>query len=237
MGRVAGYLRGVLDELAPSVVSSAISQAEHWTPDDADRYCWRCGASAGPGATTPSGCAFCRDQAIPWDRLTRLSAYREPIDGWLRGMKFGRQWSWGPWLGKRLAEVMPPDPSGDTTVVCPVPMPWRRRWSRGFNQSQLIAEAFADARALCFADLLTRTRYAVPQTAVAPSDRASNVRGSITLRPIQLEGCRVVLVDDIKTTGATLGTCARLLRKAGVQHIHVVVAAVADPKHQDFKTV
>lgn len=212
-------------------------QPEPWTPDTCDDYCVRCGASAGPGAATPTGCSFCHDQRLAWQRLTRLGPYRSPLDEHVRAMKFAHQWQWAPWLGKQLAAVVGQPARPQRVVVCPVPMHWTRRWRRGFNQSVLIAQALADARGWPMASLLRRTRRTPPQTAVAPSQRAANIRGSFAAEPVDLAGHEIILVDDVKTTGATLDTCARLLRRCGAVSIHCVVAAVADPKGQDFQVV
>ena len=235
MQRVTGYLRDVLDEVMPGGVDAALREAEGWSPDTTDRYCPRCGASAGPGAVTAKGCPFCLDQTIHWHRITRLSAYAEPMDGWIKAMKFGKQWSWARWLGEQLGEQIGTPLAEDRVVVCPVPMPWLRRWSRGFNQARLMAEALATSRGYPCLEALKRTRHTVPQTTVAASQRPANVRGSLALRPIDLEGYEVILVDDIKTTGSTLAACTRLLKKAGARSVHAAVAAVADPKNQDFK--
>ena len=208
-----------------------------WSADGAAAYCGRCGATAGPGAATAAGCPFCRGQKLPWDAVTRIGAYRPPLDGWIKAMKFGGQWSWGRFLGERLAEVLPAPADVGRCVVCPVPMPRSRRWRRGFNQAQLMAEALARQRRLPCLELLHRTRYTAPQTTMTRTQRSANVRGSLALRPVDLEGWEVWLVDDVKTSGATIAACCRLLRQAGAARIHIAVAAVADPHGQDFKVI
>lgn len=237
MGRVTGYLRGVLDEVMPSAVDCAVHEAEGsggWRADAREEYCPRCGASAGPGSVTGRGCAFCVNEKIAWDRITRLSAYRPPMDGWIKAMKFGRQWTWAGYLGGQLADRLGENNAG-AVVVCPVPMPWRRRWSRGFNQAALIAEAVAEKRQWPLVEALRRTRHTRPQTAVAPSQRPANVRGSLEAAAIDLAGHDVVLIDDIKTSGSTLTACTKLLKQAGARGVHAAVAAVADPKGSDFR--
>ena len=208
-----------------------------WRPDPVSAYCGRCGATAGPGAATAEGCPFCRGQRVPWDRVVRLSDYTPPMSQWIKSMKFSYQWSWAPFLGRCLAEALPDTPADQRWVVCPVPMPWPRRWWRGFNQAQLIAQAMADARDLTCAPILRRTRYTTPQTTLTRTQRQANVRGSLALRRVDLHGWRVWLVDDVKTSGATLHACCRLLREAGAEEIGIAVAAVADPSGQDFQIV
>jgi ComF family protein len=224
-----GGWRRIWDGIMPSSVATGLEAlGDEWRPDPAAAYCGRCGVSAGPGAATEAGCPFCVHRKLPWDRVTRLSAYVEPMDGWIKAMKFGQRWSWGRWFGEQLGPVMP-EPEPEKTLVCSVPMPWKRRWRRGFNQAELMAEALASARGVPRVELLRRTRYTVPQTHVVPSGRSANVRGSLALRPVDLSGWQVWLVDDIKTSGATLGACCRLLKRAGATRVHLAVAAVAEP--------
>ncbi|MEM9882744.1 MAG: phosphoribosyltransferase family protein [Planctomycetota bacterium] len=237
MVEVVSGLRAVVDGLMPSSVAAGLAEAEGWSPDEVEAYCARCGASAGPGSTDAGGCVFCRGKPVAWDTTVRLSGYVAPMDGWIKAMKFGRRWSWGPHLGRRLAERVEIPDDGKPVVVCPVPMPWRRRWGRGFNQSALMAEALAAARGWPCVELLRRTRHTPPQTAVPASRRSANIRGSFAVRPIDVTGCRVLLVDDVKTTGATLHACARLLKQAGADEVRVAVAAVADPKDRNFKAL
>lgn len=224
-----------LDAAWPGEVSLALEAEPDWHPDEPDDYCHRCGVSAGPGAITANGCSFCRSKRPPWERVTRLSAYSEPVDGWIKAMKFGGQWSWSMWMGQQLAERVgePIDPA--KMLVTPVPMHWARRWRRGFNQAYLIALSLAKERGWSCIPLLKRTRHTHPQTAVVHSDRQANIRDSVAAYPVDLTGWQVILVDDVKTTGATAGLCCRLLKQAGATSIHLAVAAVADPQSVKVK--
>ncbi|XAL99388.1 ComF family protein [Phycisphaeraceae bacterium D3-23] len=227
-----------LEAAWPSEVRLALEALEEpWLADDPNDYCPRCGASAGPGSVTANGCAFCRHKRQPWDRVTRLSAYHEPVDGWVKAMKFGGQWSWARWMGEQLAPRVgqPIDP--DRMLVTAVPMHWARRWRRGFNQAHLIAEALAKANGWRCMNLLKRTRLTHPQTAVVHSNRHANVQGSVAIAPIDLTGWQVLLVDDVKTTGATAAECTKLLKRHGARSIHLAVAAVADSKGKGFKAI
>ena len=225
----------LLDHLWPTVVSAELSSANGWQPDETRDYCHRCGASAGPGSVLADGCAFCRGKRLAWDRLARLSLYDEPLDGWVKQMKFARQWSWAPHLGRLLASQVGEPIEADKMVVTYVPMHWRRRWRRGFNQAELMAWSLAKARGWPMVPLLKRTSWTPPQPSVIPSQREANVRKSFAVREADLTGWQVLVVDDIKTSGATLGTCCRLLKDAGARSIQVAVAAVADPKSVKFE--
>jgi ComF family protein len=224
----------LLQELFPSVQREAIAQAqdEGWRLEDAGCGCWRCGASVGPAAVTARGCPHCLDLRLPWSKLVRLGAYEPPLSRWIPDMKFHGQWAWAPLLGRWLAGRVP---AGDgPTVVCPVPMHWRRRCGRGYNQALLLARALAAQHRWPCASLLRRVRLTVPQTQVQPDRRRHNVRGSFAPRDIDLTGWHVWLVDDVKTTGATLTQCARLLRRMNARSVNVAVIAVAEPRHIGF---
>ncbi len=225
----------MVNELFPSVLEPGTDRAERWRPDRAGDYCPRCGASCGAGGATPAGCAFCVGQRIAWHRIVRLGAYAPPLDARVRTMKFHGHWRWasryGRLLGRRVGRPIDPQ----RIVVAPTPMHWLRRWRRGYNQAKLMAETLAATRGWPMVEALVRPRHTPPQTAVPVSGRAANVRGSFALAGVDLTGYEVVLVDDVKTSGATLSACVRLLREAGAVSVTAAVAAVADPQHAGFK--
>ena len=157
------------------------------------------------------------------------------MDGWIKQMKFARQWTWAPHMGELLAERVGEPIEEDKVIVTYVPMHWRRRWRRGFNQAELMAKSVAKVRGWPMVPLLERTTWTPPQPSVIPSQREANVKQSFALRKVDLTGYQVLLIDDIKTSGATLGTCCKQMKEAGARSIQVAVAAVADPKGMKFK--
>ena len=132
--------------------------------------------------------------------------------------------------------LLDPPPHAPRTLVCPVPMHLIRQLQRGYNQAHLIAQSFAAASGYPLAPLLRRRRYTRPQTLTPASIRIANVRHSIALAPVDLHGWDIWLIDDVRTTGATLRACAHLLRRAGAQRIHVAVVAVAKPHGRNIIT-
>ncbi len=222
-----------MEELIPS--GAVPEDLGDWQADQPGVYCPRCGASAGKGSVMPAGCPFCLNQRLPWHRLTRLGLYAPPVDAWVRQMKFAGRWRFAEWFGRQLAEAMGEVTDPGRTLVCSVPMPLARRWRRGYNQSDLLGRAVAKSRGLSYLPALKRTRYTPPQTSIVPSRRAENVRQSFALDRVDLSGYEVMLIDDVKTSGATLSACCRLLTKAGAASIHVGVVAVADPKGQAYQ--
>ena len=111
-------------------------------------------------------------------------------------------------------------------LVVPVPLHWRRRLDRGFNQAESIARALAAALDLPLVSALRRHRHTRAQARLERGERARNPRGAFALGDAQrLRGARVLLVDDVVTTAATVEAAARTLKSAGVER--VLVAAVA----------
>jgi ComF family protein len=107
-------------------------------------------------------------------------------------------------------------------VLVPVPLHPRRQRARGFNQAQELAGSLA----LPVLPILKRTRYTPSQTDLPAARRHANVRGAFRLRRrADIRGLRVVLVDDVCTTGATLEACARVLRDAGAADVSAITAA------------
>ncbi|HEV8713562.1 MAG TPA: ComF family protein [Candidatus Binatia bacterium] len=114
-------------------------------------------------------------------------------------------------------------------LIVPVPLhPDRLRW-RGFNQSLILARAVGCARQLTVDPfLLERIRPTVPQTQLSASERRANVRGAFAVRATErLEEKRVLLVDDVYTSGATVEECAKVLYRAGAEVVDVFTLARA----------
>ena len=111
--------------------------------------------------------------------------------------------------------------------VVPVPLHWRREHARGFNQAREIARHLG----LPVADALVRSRATTPQVELSAEERVANVAGAFALKRPRfravpnLKQCRVVLIDDVATTGATLEACARALKMAGATSVYGLTAA------------
>ena len=231
----------ILADFWPSEADLALRSAPDWAPDTPGAYCPRCGVSVGPGVVNAArpdpaaGCPRCRRRdlrTIPWDRVIRLGPYADPLGAWVRNAKYRRRWGHAAVLGRGLgltARRLPGlSPPADAVVV-PVPLHWRRRWARGFNPSALLAEGFARAAGPRVVDALVRRRPARPQARLGRAARQRNLRGAFAARRVDLTGRTAFLVDDVMTTGATLGVCTRLLKRRGAAKVVCVVAAVTDP--------
>ena len=142
------------------------------------------------------------------------------------------------WLARWVAEVVAEGQvdrlkaeAGPGACVVPVPLHWRRRLSRGYNQAEALAVGLGRALGLEVRSPLRRV-VDTPRLALAGrSERARIIRGAFrTRRRADLRGRTVLLVDDILTTGATSGAAARALKKAGAARVVAVVVARAEGK-------
>jgi ComF family protein len=124
--------------------------------------------------------------------------------------------------------------------VVPVPLHWKRHYSRGFNQSDLLGVALGKRFGKKCLGALKRIRDTPTQVGMtSQANRLENVKGAFKLavKPCRLEGKKILLVDDVMTTGATLREAARELMKAKPDRISAVFLAAADPKNRGFTRV
>ncbi len=133
------------------------------------------------------------------------------------------------WLGQTAArEFVSHDFFRDIDVILPTPLTRRRRWQRGYNQCEYIAQGVALVTGLPVeTHAVRRVRFSKSQTLLHGSERVQNVMDSFQLRrPEALRGKHILLIDDVVTTGATLSSCGRELAKAGGVKISVMAIGV-----------
>jgi ComF family protein len=185
-------------------------------------------------ADPPPGyaCGACRELPPEFDRLLALWAYQEPLDAVVRGLKFRRLDYLGRHLAEEIAEGLREDLAGFDAVV-PVPLHWRRQLARGYNQAERIARPLAARLGLPCLGALARRRPTPRQTSLGRDERLGNLRsrsGRWTFEvrggrwERRIRGLRLLLVDDVATTGATLDAAAAALRRAGAASVTAVVA-------------
>lgn len=169
-------------------------------------------------------CGACRQRPPAFDRLLALWSYRPPLDAVVRGLKFGRLDYLGRHLAAALAEALGDRLAGCDRVV-PVPLHWRRRLARGYNQAERIARPLAGRLGLPYAPALARRRATPPQSLLGRDDRLANLRKAFRVpRPERVRDLRILLVDDVATTGATLDAAAAALKNAGAAAVTALVA-------------
>ena len=195
---------------------------------DPSPACPRCGATVGPFAVIDGRCTHCRDEAFAFEAVVRVGPYEGLLREAVLRMKnhtgeslaelFGELWA--NHAGSALHAV-------GADALVPVPLHWRRRWRRGYNQSEAVAHGLAARLRLpCRTAWLRRVRPTPIQPTQTLAGRRENVRGAFAAaRTPQLAGQTVILVDDVMTSGATASEAARALLAAGA--LRVVVAVLA----------
>ncbi len=149
----------------------------------------------------------------------------------VKSLKFGHCLEMAPEMARRmfvaLVDTLPE--IGPVDFLIPVPLHWTRRWRRGFNQSEAIAAELGRLAGVpAMQRNLIRIRRTRRQTALEPGERMRNVEHAFALaEPAALDGRRVLLIDDVFTTGATANVCARVLKEAGAEAVHVFTFARA----------
>ena len=127
----------------------------------------------------------------------------------------------GGWMRRAGAELL-----AEADIVVPVPLHWTRLFARRYNQAAVLAHALAAGGPAVGADWLVRRRRTPSQGKRNALARRRNVAGAFAVRQSRsVQGMRVLLVDDVFTTGATLGECARVLRRAGAARVDALTLA------------
>lgn len=205
------------------------AKCRHWIEATSNEpACSRCAASIGPFVENERGCDLCRTESYAFSRAYRLGRYHEQMAETCVRMKHVA----GILLARACADIWTErfrEAVANVDVIVPVPMHWKRRWARGYNQSEALAEQIAwRLKKPCLRSLV-RVRATAHQASLAPSRRRDNVRRAFSARSHrQLRGASVLLVDDILTTGATCHECAKALKSAGAAEVAVAMIARGD---------
>lgn len=241
LARLAGAMRAgvrraldvALPPLCPAcrdIVTDAGVCANCWSKLSfiAPPYCPRLGIpfvyDPGPGILSMQAIAnppaFARARAaVRYDDVARQLAH---------AFKYGDRLDLGPMIGRWMARAGRELTDGADALV-PVPLHWRRLWTRRFNQSAALAEKVSRESGVALAHhALKRVKPTAQQVGLSRRDRAVNVQGAFRVPPeakSAVAGRRLVLVDDVLTSGATCDACARALLHAGAAQVDVLVFA------------
>lgn len=170
-------------------------------------------------------CMLCRSGGRGYDEAFCYGAYEGTLRKLIHLFKYSGMRRLAKPLAAFLADALPRDRQFD--LVTPVPLHWLRRWHRGYNQAELLGKAIARARGIPIANILRRRESTRAQAGLSNAQRRENVAGVFRARR-KVPGLRILLVDDVMTTGATLGACARALKKAGAKSVSVLALARVD---------
>lgn len=190
--------------------------------------CLICDASAEPF------CARCHDEIVPvaegtpgpegLDEVRSVGYHQDALRRAVIRLKFHRKVALVEPLGALLAEEFARvQAQWNPDLLVPVPMHWRRQWERGFNQAELLAEEVGRWSGLPVQPALVRPRLTDPQVGLSGHRRRQNLIGAFAIHPrYPVTGKRVVLVDDVRTTGGTVSECAATLRQAGAAQVYAL---------------
>jgi ComF family protein len=176
-------------------------------------------------------CGLCRRAAPRFRRAVAYGAYEGELRDLVHLLKYDGIRPAARVLGLYLNQALVQRALAAPSLVIPVPLAAGKQRARGFNQAEEIARAFIRERSesgiLLDTISLVRTRDTVSQTGLTREQRKANLRGAFAVRGDRLQGRAVLLVDDVMTTGATAGECARVLLRAGAKEVYVATVARA----------
>jgi ComF family protein len=176
-------------------------------------------------------CAACRSGLRGFDHAASFGAYEGSLRSLIHLFKYSGMKPLARPLAGYLERAIPVDERFDAVVA--VPLYWRKKWDRGFNQSELLARLLARRRGIPVLNALRRKRATATQAGLASAGRRRNVAGAFVLRTKtspdpELAGKKILLIDDVMTTGATASACASVLKRGGAKSISLLTLARVD---------
>lgn len=162
----------------------------------------------------------------PWRRAVSVFEFGGDVRECIHRFKYQGGTELAPWLAARMAAAWERHGGGAPDAVAPVPLHWFKEWRRGYNQAGLLAELVAARLDVPVQAPLRRRRWTRQQAKLHCTARKNNMKGAfVPRRHAGVEGRHILLVDDVMTTGATLGEAAQALLAAGANQVSVLTAA------------
>ena len=193
-------------------------------------FCQACSEPFEGSITGAFPCTNCAHRTIYFDAAVAAYRGRGIVRQIIHEFKYGRQIHLrhlvARWLHAALDDERLRGSRFD--IIVPVPLHATRLRERGFNQASLLAALLSAQTSISSKPLLERIRYTTTQTALDRSERMENLHNAFRLRKnADVRGLRVLLIDDVLTTGSTLSECARVLKRAGALSVYAAMAARA----------
>jgi competence protein ComFC len=206
------------------------TECEKKAPRITPPFCEKCSEQFAGAISGSFSCANCAHRRLYFDAAVSCYRSRGIVRELVHQFKYGRQFHLrhplADWLGQTMHDPRLRDRRFD--ILVPVPLHPARERERGFNQAQSLAELLSARISVPVRSALERIRYTTTQTAFDRAERMENLRDAFRLREnAHVRDLRVLLIDDILTTGSTLSECARILRRAGAISVHAATAARA----------
>lgn len=173
-------------------------------------------------------CLDCRLKPVLWNSISFHSVYQGLLRDMIIRYKFSEDLGLGSVLGNLLYEAASNHPYEYLDWIIPVPLHSKRLQSRGFNQSLELSRMLGKKTKLpVLKDALVKIRHTPPQSSMGRKSRLKGLKGVFQVRRDTFKNSRIMLVDDIMTTGSTLRECSKVLLEAGVAEIRVTILARA----------
>lgn len=190
--------------------------------------CACCGLPFEVAAGEAALCGACLSRRPPFARARAVFRYDERSRRLILAFKHGDRLhgaaAFGRWMARAGAALL-----AQASLIAPVPLHWTRLFRRRFNQAALLAQAVGRASGVeVVPDLLVRRKRTPSQGGLNADERHRNVQGAFALNPryaARVKGRRVLVIDDVFTTGATVGACSRVLLRAGAEAVDVLTLA------------
>lgn len=200
---------------------------DEFRPESSD-WCQRCGAPVGPHLDTAAGCVHCRGDRFAFVGVRALGVYTDRLAAACRLGKAETGAALVAGLAGLLLEVHRAwFDSIEAAVVLPVPKHWTQRWATNHDAARVAARTLSrGAKFPIRNDVLLKVRRTRPQSSLTATERRRNLRRAFAVHDRSaIKGRRVLLVDDVLTTGTTAQQCTRTLLAAGAESVHVAVLA------------
>ncbi len=174
-------------------------------------------------------CPVCAEEAFEFDYTRSVFRYVPPIDTMIHKLKYSGYASPAGYFALPMAELIENDEHlQDYDFICAVPLHRVRKRERGFNQSDLIAYSTASLLDMPYCNPVARRVNTYSQTLLSKEGRVHNLSGAFIVKDIaQVKGKKIIVVDDVFTTGTTLNEIAKLLHLAGAEQVAAITVARA----------
>ena len=184
-------------------------------------------------------CMLCRLGLRGFDAVYSYGSYEGTLRQLIHVFKYGGVRPLSGIFGRLMAQALPREAGFD--LIVPMPLHWFKQWQRGFNQAELLAAEIGRKWNTPVKSIVRRRRVTAPQAGLTNAKRRANVQGAFRIAGgRRVDGLRILLVDDVVTTGATASACARVLKRAGAAHVSLLALARTDRRaamDETFSTV
>src|SRR5438309_425015 len=240
MAATPDFIHGIASLLYPpacTICSAPVDSGEYLCAECESKvsrivppFCATCSEPFDGAITTTFSCANCAHRRLYFEAAVSAYRARGIVRHVILNFKYGRQIHLRHLVVRWLVAALDDERIRDRRfdAIVPVPLHPARQRERGFNQAGLLAEWLSTHMALPLRPVLQRVRFTTTQTAFDRAERMQNLHNAFRLRKNRdVRKLRVLLIDDVLTTGSTLSECARVLKEAGAQSVYAATAARA----------